>query len=424
MSDAKKKIMVIYPAAYNEGNVGTYRVKRIIKAFSLKHIDVCLVQMGEKDSFDATEYGSCLTIQGKMSYGALGSTQLNHSGLINNLKKFVKKYIFTPPDITHFWCRRVFSNKKINALLKEIDIIITTSPPETIHCLAHQFKKRYPTLTWIMDMRDGWNDEPLSKISSVRRYFEKIKEKKCVNSANIIVANTNKWRDAFVRRYPSLSDKVHVITNAVDDNVHGMIGPARARNNESGTMRLLYMGAFTLSRFCQNPKKLFLPLARAVQNDEYNIKCAVVGRLNESDKKEIELIQSKYSNIEFEIFSPVKRQDLKRFVENADGLLNLSLSEAALPSKFFEYLSFKLPILNVCFKDSSLAEYSYGVDLCWSYYIDHKDNKSIFRYLESVKHAKRRLNYPTEFSQQYFFDRYVQLFEELYNSKLIGNEIC
>ena len=415
MSDAKKKIMVIYPSAYNEGNVGTYRVKRIIKAFAPKHADVCLVQMGERDSFSATEYGSCLTIQGKMSYGAFGNTQPNQSGLINTLKKFVKKYIFTPPDITHFWCRRVFSNKKIHDLLKGIDIIITTSPPECVHCLACKFKKIHLNLNWIMDMRDGWNDEPLRKMSSVRRYFEKTKEKRCVNSANIIIANTNKWRDKFVSRYPSYCDRVHVITNAVDDNIHGNISYKTTRKNDCDVIRLLYTGAFTLSRACQRPSMLFLPLAKAHYGREYKIKCMVVGRLSESDKNEIEVIQSKYSNIEFEIFSPVNRLDLKRFVENADGLLNLSLSEAALPSKFFEYLSFKFPMLNVCFKDSSLAEYSYGVDLCWSYYINQKNCESILEYLEAVKHAKRRLNYPPEFSQQYFFDRYVQVFDKLCN---------
>src|SRR5690606_18085287 len=68
----------------------------------------------------------------------------------------------------------------------------------------------------IMDMRDGWLDEPLKPLlhaSALHRWREGRLESRIAHHAKAIQVTSCVWKELFDARYPQLAHKVHILTN-------------------------------------------------------------------------------------------------------------------------------------------------------------------------------------------------------------------
>ena len=146
------------------------------------------------------------------------------SGLINNTFTF-KNYFFNwirgnffVPDPKIFWVK-----KSIKFLLKyinknNIEYIVSTGPPHSMHLIALALKKKNKNLKWIADFRDPWSKLDLLDnfyLSYFAKNKNKLLEKNVLSKANLILTVSEKWKDDFKKLG---ANNVKVITNGYDDS--------------------------------------------------------------------------------------------------------------------------------------------------------------------------------------------------------------
>ncbi|MEJ2006086.1 MAG: glycosyltransferase, partial [Cyclobacteriaceae bacterium] len=128
--------------------------------------------------------------------------------------KFIRGNFFLP-DPRIFWKRPVL--KFLSEFLKqrEVDFIISTGPPHSMHLIARNLKKKFG-IPWLADFRDPWGSwDMLDEFRTTRlaRSMHRSLERKVMNEADIVLTVSNTWAremsDEFGR-------EVEVITNGYD----------------------------------------------------------------------------------------------------------------------------------------------------------------------------------------------------------------
>ena len=113
-------------------------------------------------------------------------------------------------------------------------IIYSTSPPASAHIIGY-YLKRYTKKPWIIDFRDPWDVEYLSRNKSNWRIKSELKlRNRILLSADRIIANTEALRDKICLSNPSIDKKnIVVIPNGFDpDDFKNINLKPRINNNE------------------------------------------------------------------------------------------------------------------------------------------------------------------------------------------------
>ena len=134
---------------------------------------------------------------------------------------FLEKNYFNIVDLSASkWGKHL--DKAIQELLKttKIDVLYVTAPPFSIAELGNKLSKKY-NLPLILDLRDAWSHWVVTPYVSYLHYqLTKIKERKALKSADVIVATSDQTILDFQELYPEIpKDKYHLITNAFDENI-------------------------------------------------------------------------------------------------------------------------------------------------------------------------------------------------------------
>jgi hypothetical protein len=133
----------------------------------------------------------------------------------NPLRRRVAYQIFNP-DPTVVWARSLEHDSELLHRLRGFTHVVASSPPESVHVGAASLARRLRA-SFVMDLRDGWLDEPLRpllQVSRLRRWREARLERRCVAQAQAVVVTSESWRRLLTQRYSSAASKVHVVTNA------------------------------------------------------------------------------------------------------------------------------------------------------------------------------------------------------------------
>jgi hypothetical protein len=98
------------------------------------------------------------------------------------------------PDEQIGWYR--FAVEAGVKLMKEerIDLIFSTSPPETAHLIARELKKRC-NVPWLADMRDLWAEDHYRKRPLFKKFILKIMEKRVLKNADLLLTVSKPWAD-------------------------------------------------------------------------------------------------------------------------------------------------------------------------------------------------------------------------------------
>ena len=151
------------------------------------------------------------------------NTQKISSGIIPNARKqsFLQKIFLWIrgnafiPDARVFWVKP--SVKFLENYIKEhqIDTIITSGPPHSLHLIGLELKKKL-NLTWITDFRDPWttigyhNELKLTQNSAAKH---KLLESKVLNSCDTVIVTSQTTK----KEFQALTNKpIEVITNGYD----------------------------------------------------------------------------------------------------------------------------------------------------------------------------------------------------------------
>jgi hypothetical protein len=310
-------------------------------------------------------------------------------------------YLLLIPDPSIVWAFLVYNNKDVAEHCKNADFIISTSPPESSHIVSYFLARKY-NLKLVIDMRDGWLDEPLKPVlrkNKWRQFVEEKQEKKTLSLAHTIFVTSENWRELLIKRIPEVKNIVFILTNGY---------PIFFNNTKQETpyhsINLVHTGRFTGSSSLRQMSLLFKPLIEVLPLVESKCSINLYGEINETEISEMNIWINRFMNLNWELkhHDHVSREEVFKILSQSSGLLLLSASNAAIPSKFFEYLAAKKPILVLTLKDSSLwkicekLEQTFLID-----YIEPIDKVSIRLFIENCATTEHNYKLPFQFSHEY-----------------------
>lgn len=120
------------------------------------------------------------------------------------------------PDSKVLWLPFAFIKALLIKKKENINCLLTTSPPHSIH-LAGFFLKSLTNISWIADFRDGWSDGNFQKEPTrIHKWINRYLEKKVLKKADRVIGVSTKLVELFKNKIPEHTSKFYVITNGFD----------------------------------------------------------------------------------------------------------------------------------------------------------------------------------------------------------------
>ena len=303
----------------------------------------------------------------------------NKQSLIQKIMLFIRGNCFIP-DARKNWVNPSvkFLSEYINK--HQIDTIITTGPPHSLHLIGLKLKQRIG-VKWFADFRDPWTTIGYQKQLKLTRASEKKHfrlEHEVLNSADQIIVTSETTKKEFLFK---TEKSIEVITNGYDN--HNVERPKKDTK-----FTISHIGSLLSER---NPKNLWKTLKELVkENQDFkeSFQLNLIGIVSE------DVLQSIYE------------YDLKQFVNyigyvNHKEAIKLQMqsrvlllieidsedTKAIIPGKLFEYMASETPILAIGPEDSDVEQILKSTNTGhYFYYNDSEKIKSqIMAYFEAYK---------------------------------------
>lgn len=279
------------------------------------------------------------------------------SGLIPAKKKqslFTKLLLwirgnFFIPDARVSWIKPSVSYLKKYIEENQIETIITTGPPHSLHLIGLELQKQLD-IKWIADFRDPWttigyHKELMLTRSSARKHKEL--ERKVLESASKIIVTSPTTK----KEFECITTKpIRVITNGYDiENVE------RTLLDEKFT--IAHIGSFLSDR---NPKKLWKALKELIQeNAEFasDFQLKLIGKVSQEVLSSIDdyKLSSNVLNLGY-----VSHNEAVVHQRKSQVLLLIEIdseqTRGIIPGKIFEYIVSDRPIIAIGPKGSDFEE--------------------------------------------------------------------
>jgi len=260
--------------------------------------------------------------------------------LKDKIAQWVRLNIFIP-DAKIGW-KRFAVKKGIEIIKKEnIDIIFTTSPPQTVSLIGKKLSQK-TGVKWVADFRDPWME--IVYYQNVKRSWLTTKidymlEKKVFTSANAIVTISNDMIRLFKEK--SNNQKFYLIPNGFDNSDF-----TKNLETKNDNFTIAYTGSISKDRV---PHVLFSALNKLNKVDGIkNLRFNFAGKYCQEFEDEIK----KY-NLESisDLRGFVPHKESTQILQNADVLLlvvdNVKNNKGFLTGKLFEYMGTKKPIFAI-----------------------------------------------------------------------------
>ncbi|MDI6722915.1 MAG: glycosyltransferase family 4 protein, partial [Candidatus Aenigmarchaeota archaeon] len=258
--------------------------------------------------------------------------------------------LFSFPDHMLLWVP--FAVKKGLEICKttQIDAIYSTSPPHSSH-LAARILSSLTHKPWLADFRDPWTLNAYRGRGLIENLLVKIDrslETGVLNKASVVLANTPANRKNLLKVFSFLSEsKVIHVPNGWEE----FPSEVYRAEKKDGPLTIVHAGTF-YTRF--KPYSLFHILAKwRRENNQGQIppwpKDIRIVLLGSGDPETVQVVQDLQLKDIVEIRPWVSMEEVRRIMCQAD-LLWASLgtgkeSSTYIPSKLFEYIAAKRPIL-------------------------------------------------------------------------------
>lgn len=351
-----KKAVIFAPFWRQVGHVGNNRVDRFVRWLAEDGFHVVMIRAGSADGERIELWGTEIAVRDPMGlYRDVSSTGVQPPARKSNKLRRALSYWLFNPDPGVVWAWVAARHPLVLEAAKGAAFILSSSPPESAHVGAWKLSRRL-RIPLVVDMRDGWLDEPLKPLlrsSAMRRWQESRLEARILRDASAIQVTSDAWQELLCKRLPELSNKVAVLTNGYPLSMQKMVRTDRERHDMG--LVLIHAGRFLGSRLTQSPDLLLQPLLEGIQRNASQGTIQLIGSLAAEELKIIERFVVPFADRGWRIACPgsLARHDLLQLLPQADGLLLLSASYAAIPSKLFEYIPTGRPILVVTERGSA-----------------------------------------------------------------------
>jgi glycosyltransferase involved in cell wall biosynthesis len=289
---------------------------------------------------------------GKKKPGAMDLIATGKKSLFQRISGWVRGNFFIP-DPRIFWVNPAVTF--LNEFVKDnqIDKVITTGPPHSIHLIGLKLKKKNPGLKWIADFRDPWSEWDLLDTLSLTGYSRnkhKSLEKQVLQKADRVITIA----PYHVKRFEASGGrKVDLITNGFDTDDFAQVKKVRT---EKFTIR--HTGVVDELR---DPRPFMLALKAVVEKTSAmkdQVTVEFIGNVNSSFK---EFVKRDPLLALITKFTPtIPHKDLLQLYGQTDLLLlvlaHTALAPGNLPGKFFEYLASGIPIVAIGPVDGDAAD--------------------------------------------------------------------
>lgn len=351
-----KKAVIFAPFWRQAGHVGNNRVDRFVRWLAEDGFHVVMIRAGSVDGRREEPWGTEITVRDPMGlYRDASPTGIEPSARKpNKLRRALSYWLFNP-DPSVVWARVVARHHKVLEAAAGAAFILSSSPPESAHVGAWKLSRRLG-IPHVVDMRDGWLDEPLKPLlrtSAFKRWQEARLEARILREAGAIFVTSEVWQVLLNKRLPTLTKKVSVLTNGYPPSMKKWMRIEK-NQNEAGLM-LVHTGRFSGSDTRRTPDLILQPLLEGVRYKASQGTIKLVGSLSADELEVIGRFAAPFAEYGWRIECPssLPRHELLQLLPQANGLLLLSASRAAIPSKLFEYIPTGRPILVVTEKDSA-----------------------------------------------------------------------
>jgi hypothetical protein len=291
---------------------------------------------------------------------ALGKKKIQQSDFLGDGKKSLFARIsgwvrgnFFIPDARIFWVKP--SVKFLTRYLEQnqINIIVTTGPPHSLHLIGLRLKKKNPSLKWIADFRDPWSEwdmlESLSASGLARRIHRNLEKRVLLGADRVITISP--WyvgRLELVRQRP-----VDLITNGFDEADFGQI-----QRVATTQFTIRHVGNIDELR---DPRPVMDQIREiCIHFPEFSTQACIefVGSVNSSFKEYVNKDEVLSSVTRFVDHLP--HEELVKLYGSTDLqlliLAHKSLAPGNIPGKVFEYLASGNPILALGSVDGDVAQ--------------------------------------------------------------------
>jgi glycosyltransferase involved in cell wall biosynthesis len=245
---------------------------------------------------------------------------------------------FFIPDARVGWVKPSVAYLEKYISENNINTIITTGPPHSLHLIGMQLKEK-TGVKWLADFRDPWTTihyHKSLKLSESSKKKHKILESKVLKTADQIVVTSLNTKKEFAE---ITKKPIEVITNGFE--VSEKITP-----NLDSDFTLVHIGSLLSNR---NPETLWKVLSEIVEiNNDFKaeLQIKLVGIVGEEILESIQ----KYELIgNCDKIGYVSHKEAIQLQHNAQVLLlvemDTSETKAIIPGKLFEYMASKRPII-------------------------------------------------------------------------------
>ena len=293
------------------------------------------------------EPNSILSFFGKKKTESAGFLDPNPS-FFGKVLQYIRANYFIP-DARKYWIDPSVKYLKNYISKNNIDAIVTTGPPHSMHLIGLKLKQQLG-VKWIADFRDPWTEIdyfhqlPLSKKAINKHHF--LEQEVLLNADKVLVVGST-----MNKNYAKFNNNVVTITNGFDGEI------ITSETKLDSKFTITHIGLMNSDR---NPKMLWEVLTEIIlENKDFSedFKLKLIGKV---DSSVIEEITTNNLKKNVELIDYVSHKEVIEFQKKSQVLLlllnNVPSAKGIITGKFFEYLMVNRPILAIAPLDGDLAE--------------------------------------------------------------------
>lgn len=280
---------------------------------------------------------------GKKKPSASDMIAVGKKSFFQKLSGWARGNLFIP-DPRIFWVKpaATFLHEFIKS--NQIEKVITTGPPHSIHLIGLRLKKKNPAIKWIADFRDPWSQWDLLDTLSPTAFARKrhlALERRVLQVADRVITIA----PYHVNLFEKLGGrKVDLITNGFDTDDF-----AKVNRQRTDKFTIRHTGVVDELR---DPRPFMLALKEACVADptvKDNVIVEFIGNVNSAFKEFVKSdgilnAVARFSNL-------VPHDELLQLYGKTDMLLlvlaHTSIAPGNLPGKLFEYLAAGVPVIGI-----------------------------------------------------------------------------
>jgi len=266
-----------------------------------------------------------------------GFLQSNPS-FFGKILQYIRANYFIP-DARKFWVKPSVKFVENYLLENNIDAIITSGPPHSLHLIGLQLKQK-TGITWISDFRDPWTEIdyfhqlPLTKKAIIKH---KNLERSVLRESNavLVVGKTMK------ENYRGYNKQIYVLTNGFDAEILSEPKSLDAK------FTITHVGLMNADR---NPKILWKVLLELCEDDiafKRNLEIKLIGKLS----NEVVVSLQDFDSKNIHKIDYLSHREVRIHQQCSQVLLlainKVPSAKGIITGKIFEYIHAKRPILAI-----------------------------------------------------------------------------